>query len=60
MEQAEILGGVKDFVTIKYQGDDKVLLPVENLETIDRYMAGGGALPVLDRQIGRASCRERV
>ncbi len=54
IEQAEILGGVKDFVTIKYQGDDKVLLPVENLETIDRYMAGGGALPVLDR-LGKGS-----
>ncbi len=54
IEQAEILGGVKDFVTIKYQGDDKVLLPVENLETIDRYMAGGGALPVLDK-LGKGS-----
>ena len=54
IEQAEILGGVKDFVTIKYQGEDKVLLPVENLETIDRYMAAGGALPVLDK-LGKGS-----
>jgi len=54
IEQAEILGGVKDFVVIKYLGDDKVLLPVENLETIDRYMAGGGALPVLDK-LGKGS-----
>ncbi|MEE8589049.1 MAG: CarD family transcriptional regulator, partial [Sulfurimonadaceae bacterium] len=54
IEQAEILGGVKDFVTIKYQGEDKVLLPVENLETIDRYMAGGGGLPVLDK-LGKGS-----
>ncbi len=54
IQQAEILGGVKDFVTIKYQGDDKVLLPVENLETIDRYMAGGGSLPVLDK-LGKGS-----
>ncbi len=54
IEQAEILGGVKDFVTIKYQGGDKVLLPVENLETIDRYMAGGGSLPVLDK-LGKGS-----
>jgi len=54
IEQAEILGGVKDFVTIKYQGDDKVLLPVENLETIDRYMAAGGGLPVLDK-LGKGS-----
>ena len=54
IEQAEILGGVKDFVTIKYQGEDKVLLPVENLETIDRYRATGGGLPVLDK-LGKGS-----
>ena len=54
IEQAEILGGVKDFIVIAYQGDDKVLLPVENLDTIDRYIAGGGALPVLDR-LGKGS-----
>ncbi|MEA3522349.1 MAG: CarD family transcriptional regulator, partial [Campylobacterota bacterium] len=48
IEQAEILGGVKDFVTIRYQGDDKVLLPVENLDSIDRYIASG-TLPTLDR-----------
>ncbi len=54
IEQAEILGGVKDFVVIRYQGEDKVLLPVENLETIDRYIASSGSLPVLDR-LGKGS-----
>ena len=54
IEQAEILGGVKDFIVIRYQGEDKVLLPVENLDYIDRYIAGGGALPVLDR-LGKGS-----
>jgi transcription-repair coupling factor (superfamily II helicase) len=54
IEQAEILGGVKDFIVIAYQGDDKVLLPVENLDYIDRYIAGGGALPVLDK-LGKGS-----
>ena len=49
IEQAEILGGVKDFIVIKYIGDDKILLPVENLDYIDRYIASGGAVPVLDR-----------
>ena len=49
IEQAEILGGVKDFIVIKYVGDDKILLPVENLDYIDRYIAGGGSVPVLDR-----------
>jgi transcription-repair coupling factor (superfamily II helicase) len=54
IEQAEILGGVKDFIVIRYQGEDKVLLPVENLDYIDRYIASGGALPVLDR-LGKGS-----
>ncbi|MDX1296017.1 MAG: TRCF domain-containing protein, partial [Sulfurimonadaceae bacterium] len=54
IEQAEILGGVKDFIVIRYQGEDKVLLPVENLDYIDRYIAGGGALPVLDK-LGKGS-----
>ena len=54
IEQAEILGGVKDFIVIKYVGDDKILLPVENLNFIDRYIAGGGATPVLDR-LGKGS-----
>ncbi len=49
IEQVEILGGVKDFVVIRYMGEDKVLLPVENLEYIDRYIASSGSLPTLDR-----------
>jgi len=54
IEQAEILGGVKDFLVIKYVGDDKILLPVENLDYIDRYIAGGGGVPILDR-LGKGS-----
>jgi len=54
IEQTEILGGVKDFIVIKYVGDDKILLPVENLDFIDRYIAGGGSTPVLDR-LGKGS-----
>ena len=49
IEQTEILGGIKDFIVIKYVGDDKILLPVENLDFIDRYIASGGSVPVLDR-----------
>ncbi|MCF6310022.1 MAG: DEAD/DEAH box helicase [Sulfurimonas sp.] len=54
IEQTEILGGIKDFIVIKYVGDDKILLPVENLDFIDRYIASGGSLPVLDR-LGKGS-----
>ncbi len=54
IEQAQILGGVKDFIVIKYVGDDKILLPVENLDFIDRYIASGGSTPILDR-LGKGS-----
>lgn len=54
IEQAEILGGVKDFIVVKYVGDDKILLPVENLDYIDRYIASGGSVPVLDK-LGKGS-----
>ena len=49
-----ILGSVKDFVEIAYQNDDKVLVPVENIEVIDRYIADGGSLAVVDR-LGKGS-----
>jgi transcription-repair coupling factor (superfamily II helicase) len=35
-------------------GDDKILLPVENIDYIDRYIASGGTLPELDR-LGKGS-----
>jgi len=54
IEQTEILGGVKDFIVLKYVGDDKILLPVENLDYIDRYIASGGSTPVLDK-LGKGS-----
>ncbi|MDQ7045493.1 MAG: CarD family transcriptional regulator [Sulfurimonas sp.] len=54
IEQMEILGGMKDFIVLKYIGDDKILLPVENLDFIDRYIAAGGSTPVLDK-LGKGS-----
>lgn len=52
--QAQILGAVRDFVQVSYQSEDKLLLPVENLETIDRYVADSGTIPVLDK-LGKGS-----
>ncbi len=45
----QVLGATRDFVRIVYQNDESLLLPVENLEMIDRYIAEGGSVPVLDR-----------
>ena len=54
IEKREVLGATRDFVVIAYQGDDTLLIPVSSLDTIDRYIAEGGVLPVLDR-MGKAS-----
>ncbi len=54
IEKREVLGATSEFVVITYQGDDTLLIPVSSLETIERYIAEGGAVPVLDR-MGKAS-----
>ena len=54
LQNTTVLGSVKDFVEIAYQNDDKVLVPVENIEVIDRYIADGGSLAIVDR-LGKGS-----
>ncbi|KIM09192.1 MAG: transcription-repair coupling factor [Sulfurovum sp. PC08-66] len=54
IEQANVLGGMQDFVVLEYQGADRVLIPVNALHTIDRYVADSGSLPALDR-LGKSS-----
>ncbi len=49
-----VLGSVRDFIEIAYQNDEKVLLPVENIDAVDRYIADGGSLAVVDR-LGKGS-----
>jgi len=49
-----VLGATKDFVLIEYLGDDKLLLPVENLHVIDRYIGESGGLVSVDR-LGKGS-----
>jgi len=49
-----VLGATKDFVVIEYLGDDKLLLPVENLHVIDRYIGESGTMVGVDR-LGKGS-----
>jgi transcription-repair coupling factor (superfamily II helicase) len=56
IEKRDVLGATSEFVVMQYQNEDTLLIPVSNLEVIDRYVAEGGALPVLDR-LGKASFR---
>ena len=51
---SKVLGSTRDFVQIEYQGEDRLLLPVENLDVIDRYIASSGSLAVVDK-LGKGS-----
>lgn len=48
LEMIKISGAKREFVALAYQNGDKLLLPVENLQLIDKYIGSGG-IPELDR-----------
>ncbi len=62
IKEIEILGAKRDFVSIAYQGEDKLLVPVENLELLSRYVAEGGSVAVVDKLGSKSFSRlkERV
>ncbi|GHQ01999.1 transcription-repair-coupling factor [Helicobacter pylori] len=47
--QHSVLGSKRDFLEIAYFGEDKLLLPVENLHLIARYVAQSDSVPAKDR-----------
>ena len=57
IEKRDVLGAKSEFVVMFYQNEDALLIPVSNLEVIDRYVAEGGVLPILDR-LGKASFKK--
>lgn len=54
IKQTRILGNISDFIEIAYLGDDKLLLPVHNLNLIDKYIASNASIPTVDR-LGKGS-----
>ncbi len=52
--QHSVLGSKRDFLEIAYLGEDKLLLPVENLHLIARYVVQSDSVPVKDR-LGKGS-----
>ncbi len=54
IEPISIMGAKRDFVVIHYQGEDRLLIPVENIDTIDRYVADGESYAIVDK-LGRGS-----
>lgn len=53
LERIKVAGAQKEFVALLYQNNDKLLLPVENLYLIDKFI-GTGSIPQLDR-LGKTS-----
>ncbi|QOW63349.1 DEAD/DEAH box helicase [Campylobacter hepaticus] len=54
LEMIIVGGAKKEFVAIEYQNSDKLLLPVENLYLIDKYLGVSGGVPNLDK-LGKTS-----
>ncbi|MCK5294351.1 MAG: DEAD/DEAH box helicase, partial [Arcobacteraceae bacterium] len=54
IEPVTIMGSKKDFVIVEYLGEDRLLIPVENIDMIDRYVASTGGTATLDK-LGKGS-----
>ncbi len=47
-------GAVNDYLLIVYQDDDKLYVPVDRLELVQKYMGVEGIAPVLDKMGGKS------
>lgn len=54
VEPIVVMGAKRDFVKLVYANDDKLFIPVENLDVIDRYVADSGNTALLDK-LGKGS-----
>ncbi|MCP4970621.1 MAG: transcription-repair coupling factor [Arcobacter sp.] len=54
IEPVVVMGAKRDFVVVMYAGEDKLLLPVENIDLIDRYIADGNSYAIVDK-LGKGS-----
>lgn len=54
IEPVTIMGSKMDFVVLTYLGNDRLLIPVQNIDLIDRYLANQGGIAALDK-LGKGS-----
>ena len=54
IEPVTVMGAKRDFVIVQYAGDDRLLIPVENIGIIDRYLADSGSIATVDK-LGKGS-----
>ncbi len=54
IEPVTVMGAKRDFVKLLYANEDKLFIPVENIDIIDRYVADGSSYAMLDK-LGKGS-----
>jgi len=61
LRQIAVEGAARDFMLLTYQEDAKLYVPLERLDLVEKYRAGGdGARPVLDRLGGGTWARTKT
>jgi transcription-repair coupling factor (superfamily II helicase) len=53
LTKLNLAGAVNDFLLILYQNNDKLYLPVERMNQVQKYMGVEGAAPVMDKMGGK-------
>ena len=59
LKKMEVLGKTGEFAEVIYANEDKLLLPAENLDKLERYIAPGGVIPTLDR-LGKGTFAKKL
>ena len=49
IETIEIKGVHRDYLTVQYQNDDRISIPVEQIELLSKYMASDGKEPKINK-----------
>ncbi|MFW6080388.1 MAG: transcription-repair coupling factor [Desulfosalsimonas sp.] len=49
LEKITIEGITSDFLVLEYRGGDRLFLPVDRMDMVQKYMGADGAVPVIDR-----------
>ena len=52
IEQLTVQGEKKDYIQIKYAGDDMLYVPVEQMDIVQKYIGADGAAPKLNKLSG--------
>lgn len=48
-DRLEVQGVQKDYLILEYKGEDKLFIPIENLESIYKYVAKDGIVPKVNK-----------